>query len=153
MYCLFCVVLCIVCVHMCAVLLPPGGYPVAVKYIIISYRISYYIICHGMSYHIIYSISHVISYHIYHILYIISSYHIIKVSCAFRAQLLTLNSLLLKFLILKMLLYLLTYLLTQWSRYFLERLTVSQLVKKFPAFYGTQTFITAFTSARDLSQS
>jgi len=34
MYCLFCVVLCIVCVYMCTVLLPPGGYPIAVKYII-----------------------------------------------------------------------------------------------------------------------
>jgi hypothetical protein len=33
MYCLFCVVLCIVCVYMCTVLLPPGGYPIAVKYI------------------------------------------------------------------------------------------------------------------------
>jgi hypothetical protein len=37
-YCWFCVVLCIVCVYMCTVLLPPGGYPIAVKYII------YYII-------------------------------------------------------------------------------------------------------------
>jgi len=34
MYCLFCVVLCIVCVYMCIVLLPPGGYPIAVKYIV-----------------------------------------------------------------------------------------------------------------------
>jgi hypothetical protein len=34
MYCLFCAVLCIVCVYMCTVLLPPSGYPVAVKYII-----------------------------------------------------------------------------------------------------------------------
>jgi len=35
MYCLFCVVLCIVCVYMYTVLLPPGGYPVAVnKYIV-----------------------------------------------------------------------------------------------------------------------
>jgi len=34
MYCLFCVVLCIVCVYMCTVRLPPGGYPIAVKYII-----------------------------------------------------------------------------------------------------------------------
>jgi hypothetical protein len=34
MYCLFCVVLCIVFVYMCTVLLPPGGYPIAVKYII-----------------------------------------------------------------------------------------------------------------------
>ena len=34
MYCLFCVVLCIICVYMCTVLLPPGGHPIAVKYII-----------------------------------------------------------------------------------------------------------------------
>ena len=34
MYYLFCVVLCIVCVYMCTVLLPPGRYPIAVKYII-----------------------------------------------------------------------------------------------------------------------
>ena len=34
MYCLFCVVLCIVYVYVCTVLLPPGGYPLAVKYII-----------------------------------------------------------------------------------------------------------------------
>jgi len=39
MYCLFCVVLYIVCVYMCTELLPPGGYPIAVKYII-SYIIS-----------------------------------------------------------------------------------------------------------------
>ena len=36
MYCLFCDVLCIVCVYMCIVLLPPAGYPIAVKYIISS---------------------------------------------------------------------------------------------------------------------
>jgi hypothetical protein len=35
----------------------------------------------------------------------------------------------------------------------LEKLTVSQLVKKFPAFYGTRKFITAFTKARHLSLS
>jgi hypothetical protein len=34
-----------------------------------------------------------------------------------------------------------TYLLTPWSRVLLERLTGLQLVKKFPAFYGTQRFI------------
>jgi hypothetical protein len=33
MYCLFCV-LCIVRVYLCTQLLPPGGYPIAVKYII-----------------------------------------------------------------------------------------------------------------------
>jgi len=31
---LFCVTLCIVRVYMCTELLPPGGYPIAVKYII-----------------------------------------------------------------------------------------------------------------------
>ena len=33
----------------------------------------------------------------------------------------------------------------------LEKLTGFQLVKKFPAFYGTRRFITTFTSARHLS--
>jgi len=47
--------------------------------------------------------------------------------------------------------YLLTYLLTPYSRVLLEKLTDSQLVKKFPAFYGIRRFITAFTSARQLS--
>jgi len=36
-------------------------------------------------------------------------------------------------------------LLTTWSRVLLEKLTGLQLVKKFPAFYGTRRFITAFT--------
>ena len=49
--------------------------------------------------------------------------------------------------------YLLTFLLTPWSRVLLEKLTGLQLVKKFPAFYGTRKFITAFTSARHLSLS
>jgi hypothetical protein len=31
----------------------------------------------------------------------------------------------------------LTYFLTPWSRVLLEKLTDSQLIKKFPAFYGT----------------
>jgi len=39
---------------------------------------------------------------------------------------------------------LLIYLLTPWSRVLFEKLTVCQLVKKFPAFYGTRKFITAF---------
>jgi hypothetical protein len=43
--------------------------------------------------------------------------------------------------------------LTPWSRGLLEKLTVSQLVKKFSAFYGTRRFITAFTRARHLSLS
>jgi hypothetical protein len=49
--------------------------------------------------------------------------------------------------------YVRTYLLTPWSRVLLEKLTGSQLVEKFPAFYGTRRFITAFTSARHLSLS
>jgi hypothetical protein len=44
----------------------------------------------------------------------------------------------------------LCYLLAPWSRVLLEKLTGLQLVKKFPAFYGTQGFIIAFTSARHL---
>ena len=47
--------------------------------------------------------------------------------------------------------YLLTYLLSPSHRVFLDKLTVSQLVKKFPAFYGPRRFITAFTSACHLS--
>ena len=46
-----------------------------------------------------------------------------------------------------------SYLLTPWSRALLEKLTGSQLVKKFPAFYGSRRFITSFTSARHLSLS
>ena len=46
-----------------------------------------------------------------------------------------------------------TYSLTPCSTILLEKLTVSQLIKKFPAFYGTRMFITAITSARHLSLS
>jgi hypothetical protein len=35
--------------------------------------------------------------------------------------------------------------LTQWSRFLLEKLTGSELVKNFPAFYGNGRFVTAFT--------
>ena len=42
---------------------------------------------------------------------------------------------------------LLIYLLTPWSRVLIEKLNGSKLVKKFPAFYGTRMFISAFTSA------
>ena len=45
-----------------------------------------------------------------------------------------------------------TYLFTPCS-IVLEKLTSSQLVKKFPALYGTRTFITTFTSACHLSLS
>ena len=43
------------------------------------------------------------------------------------------------------------HLLTPRSRVHLEKLTGFQLVKKFPAFYGTGRFITAVTSAHHLS--
>jgi len=45
----------------------------------------------------------------------------------------------------------LCHLLTPCSTVLLQKLTDSQSVKKFPAFYGTRRFITAFTSARQLS--
>ena len=45
--------------------------------------------------------------------------------------------------------YLLAYLLTPWSRV-LRKLAGSQLIKKFPSFYGTRTFITALTTTRHL---
>ena len=46
-----------------------------------------------------------------------------------------------------------TDLLASRSRVLLEKLIDSQVVKKFPAFYGNLRFITAFTSARHLSLS
>ena len=46
-----------------------------------------------------------------------------------------------------------TYLLTPWCRVLLEQLIGLQLVKKFPAFYGTRRFITSLTSVRHLSLS
>jgi hypothetical protein len=54
-------------------------------------------------------------------------------------------------LLIYLLTYLFTYLLTPWSRVILEELNGSQLVKKFPTFYGIRVFITAVTSARHLS--
>ena len=49
--------------------------------------------------------------------------------------------------------YLCAYLLTPWSQVIPNKLTCSQLVNKFAAFYGTRVFITPFTSARHLSLS
>jgi hypothetical protein len=43
--------------------------------------------------------------------------------------------------------------LTPWSRVLLEKLTGSQILKKYPAFYGTRRFITTFTTACLLSLS
>jgi hypothetical protein len=42
------------------------------------------------------------------------------------------------------------YLLTPWSRVFLEKLADSQLVKKVPKFYEARRFITAFATVRHL---
>ena len=44
----------------------------------------------------------------------------------------------------------LSFFLSPWSRVLLEKLTGSQLFKKFPTFYGTRRAINAFTSAREL---
>jgi hypothetical protein len=57
---------------------------------------------------------------------------------------------LLTYLLTYLLNFLLTFLLTPCSTVLLEKLTGLQLVKKFPAFYGTRKFITTFTSARHL---
>jgi hypothetical protein len=46
-----------------------------------------------------------------------------------------------------------TYLLTPWNRVLVEKLTGFQLVKKFPAFYGTGRLITACKNACHLSKS
>ena len=43
------------------------------------------------------------------------------------------------------------YILTLWSRVLLEKLTGFHLIKKFPAFYRTRRFITAFTRASVLT--
>ena len=42
---------------------------------------------------------------------------------------------------------------TPWCRVLLQKLTGSQLVKKFPTFHGTRRFITPLTSVRHLSLS
>jgi hypothetical protein len=44
-----------------------------------------------------------------------------------------------------------TYLISSWSKGLLEKPTGLQLLRKSPAFYGTQKFITAFIKARYLS--
>jgi len=62
-YCLFCDILCIVCVYVCTELLPPGGYPIAVKYIMFVYMcvLNY---CHRVATQLQLNISyHIISYH------------------------------------------------------------------------------------------
>jgi len=46
-----------------------------------------------------------------------------------------------------------TYLLTPFSGFHFEKLTGFKLLTNFPEFYGTRRFITAFTSARQLSLS
>jgi len=65
------------------------------------------------------------------------------ISCNFEAE--TSDSILLLLLLLLLLLFLL--LLTSWSRDLLEELIGTQLVNKFPTFYGDQMFITVFTTA------
>ena len=71
------------------------------------------------------------------------------------------NDNIISYLLTYLLAYLLTYSLTHSlthsptprSRILLEKLTGSQLLKKFPAFYGNRRFITAFTRFRHLSLS
>jgi hypothetical protein len=49
--------------------------------------------------------------------------------------------------------YIFTHSLTPCSRAFIQKLTCSELLKKFPLLYGTRRFIATFTSARHLSLS
>jgi hypothetical protein len=46
-----------------------------------------------------------------------------------------------------------TLLIYPWSRVLLEKLTVTQLIKKFPAFYGTLRLMAVFITARNWSTS
>ena len=71
----------------------------------------------------------------------------------YRRGLIYLLTYLITYLFTYLLTYVLTYLLTPWSIVLLEKLTDSQLVKKFSAFYGIRKIITAFTSFRHLSLS
>ena len=54
---------------------------------------------------------------------------------------------------LQLLIYLLTYLLTPWSRVLLEKLTGSAASQEIPRIFGTRKFLTVLTSARHLSLS
>ena len=78
------------------------------------------------------------------------SHFIQRLNCVLLAYLLSYY--LLTYLLSYFLTYLLTFLITH-SLHAAESSRSSQLVKKFPAFYGTRRFITAFTSARHLSLS
>ena len=49
--------------------------------------------------------------------------------------------------------YLLTYLLTPWSRILLEKLIGSAAIQEIPRLFGTRRFLTVPTSARHLSLS
>jgi len=49
--------------------------------------------------------------------------------------------------------HLLGYVLTLCSKFLLDKLTSSQLIKKLAEFHGTRSFIAAFQSARHLSLS
>ena len=55
--------------------------------------------------------------------------------------------------IINILTYLLTYLLTPYSRVLLEKLTGSATCQDIPRIFGTRSFITVLTSARHLSLS
>ena len=98
----------------------------------------------GLTYLLIYFLTYLLTYLLTYFLTYSLTYSLIYLLIYFLTYLLT-------HLLTFLLSYLLTYLLTPWSRVFLQKLTGSPLVKKFPTFYGTRRFITAFTSARHLS--
>ena len=111
------------------------------------YYLRTYFLTYLLTYLITYVLTYLFTYLLTHLLTCFLTYLLIY-SLTY-----LLTSYLLTHLLTYLLAYSLTYLLTPWCRVLLEKLTGSQLVKKYPALYGTRRFITALTSAHHLSLS
>jgi hypothetical protein len=117
-------------------------------YLLITYLVThlYMYLTHLLKHWRTYALTYVLSYIFTYIFTYLCTYVLIYLCTYLLMYLLT-------YVLTYLLMYLLTYLLTQCSTVLLEKLTGSQLAMKFPTFYGTQRFITAFTRARHLSLS
>ena len=100
-----------------------------------------YLLTHLPTYLLTYSLTYLLTYLLTHLLIYLLTYLFTYLHTYSLTYLLT-------YLLTYSLTYLITYLLTSWSRVPFEKQTNFQLVKKFPTFYGTRRFITAFTRAR-----
>ena len=109
---------------------------VAVRYIYVIRRLKVKHYTHSLSL----SLSLSIYIYIYIYIYIIT-----------KGLSIILDAFLLLFVACKLIDWLIDWLIVPWSRFFLQKLTGFQLVKKFVAFCGTRKFISAFTSACHLS--